>query len=178
MGARGAGGSMRSRSIAAPVNLSTIERSPPPRDWTLRSPRLSRRVEDGLRATGPFELIAPARIAFSRSVSFFDQLRHMMVELEHAPVRESNLCGTNASLVRFQPFAEGNYSASFSNSIANVATTGIAVVPPVCAQKSPTRPFFSGARVQMSLCLSTHHLVLQLSELGSAAGALETGPGR
>jgi hypothetical protein len=38
-----------------PVNLSTIERSPPPRDWTLRSPRLSRRVEDGLRATGPFE---------------------------------------------------------------------------------------------------------------------------
>ena len=28
------GGSMRSRSIVAPVNLSTIERSPPPRDWT------------------------------------------------------------------------------------------------------------------------------------------------
>ena len=34
-----------------------IERSQPPRDWTLRSPILSRRVEDGLRATGPFELL-------------------------------------------------------------------------------------------------------------------------
>ena len=39
--------------IAVPVNLSTIERSPPPRDWT---PRSSRPPEDGLRATGPFEL--------------------------------------------------------------------------------------------------------------------------
>ena len=45
------------RSIAARVNLSTIERSPPPETWTLRSPRLSRRVEDGSRATGPFELL-------------------------------------------------------------------------------------------------------------------------
>ena len=50
-------GAFSSRSIAAPVNLNTIERSQPPRDWTLRSPRLSRRVEDGLRATGPFELL-------------------------------------------------------------------------------------------------------------------------
>jgi hypothetical protein len=39
-----------------PENLSTIGPSPPPRDWTLRSPILSRRVEDGLRATGPFEV--------------------------------------------------------------------------------------------------------------------------
>ena len=52
--------SMRSRSIAAPVNLSTIERSPPPRDWTLPSPRSSRRVADGLKPTGPFELLQDA----------------------------------------------------------------------------------------------------------------------
>ena len=62
LGARGAGGSMgakimRSRSIVAPVNLSTIKRSPPPRDWTLRSPRLLQQVEDVPRATGPFELL-------------------------------------------------------------------------------------------------------------------------
>ena len=50
------GDSMRSRSIAAPVNLSTIGRSQPPRDWTPRSPRLSQRAEHGLRATGHFEL--------------------------------------------------------------------------------------------------------------------------
>jgi hypothetical protein len=48
--------SMRSKSIAAPVNLSTIGRSPPPRDWTPRSPSSSRQPEDGLRATGPFDL--------------------------------------------------------------------------------------------------------------------------
>jgi hypothetical protein len=53
--------SMRSRSIAAPVNLSTIERSPPPRDRTLRSPRLSRRTEDGMGATGPFDPTATPR---------------------------------------------------------------------------------------------------------------------
>src|ERR1700722_11851068 len=47
--------SMRSRSTAAPVNLSTIERSPPPKNWRPRSPRLSRRVADDLRATGRFE---------------------------------------------------------------------------------------------------------------------------
>jgi hypothetical protein len=45
--------SMRSKSIAARVNLRTIERSPPPRDWT---PRSSRQPEDRLRGTGPFEL--------------------------------------------------------------------------------------------------------------------------
>ena len=27
------------------------------KNWTMRSPRLSRRVEDGPRATGPFELL-------------------------------------------------------------------------------------------------------------------------
>ena len=58
---------MRSRSIAAPVNLNTIGRSPPPRDWRLWSPRLSQQVEDGLGATGHFELLAPARIAFRQS---------------------------------------------------------------------------------------------------------------
>ena len=34
-----------SKSVAAPVNLSTIDRSPPPRDWTLRLPRSSRHPE-------------------------------------------------------------------------------------------------------------------------------------
>ena len=38
-----------------PVNLSTIGRSPPPRDWTSQLPRSSRQPEDGLRATGTFD---------------------------------------------------------------------------------------------------------------------------
>jgi hypothetical protein len=44
-----------------------IGRLPPPRNWRPRSPRSSQQMEDGLKATGHFELIAPARIAFSRS---------------------------------------------------------------------------------------------------------------
>jgi hypothetical protein len=46
-----------------PVNLSTIERSPPPRDWTPRSP--TRQPEDGLRA-GPFELRRLGNFPFGR----------------------------------------------------------------------------------------------------------------
>ena len=37
------------------ANLSTIGRSPWPRNWRPRSSRSSRQPEDGLRATGPFE---------------------------------------------------------------------------------------------------------------------------
>src|SRR5271156_5632379 len=55
---------MRSRSIAAPVNLSTIERSPPPRDWTPRSSGSPRQVEDDLMTTGPFEEKAAAWARF------------------------------------------------------------------------------------------------------------------
>ena len=48
------------RFYAIEVDSSSIERSQPPRDWTLRSPILSRRVEDGQGATGPFELLQDA----------------------------------------------------------------------------------------------------------------------
>jgi hypothetical protein len=56
--------SMRSRSIAAPVNLSTIGRSPPPRDWTPRSLSSSLHPE----ATGPFEPLLLGRPMLIRAL--------------------------------------------------------------------------------------------------------------
>ena len=44
------------------------------------------------------------------------------------------------------------------------------------ASASDNGATFLSARVQMSLCLSTHHLRLQLSVFGSAGGALNVAP--
>jgi hypothetical protein len=51
---------------SARVNLSTIGRSPRPRSWRPRSSRSSRQPEDGLRATGPFELWRLGNFPFGR----------------------------------------------------------------------------------------------------------------
>ena len=46
---------VRFYAIEVDSRPSMIGRSPPPRDWTPRSPSSSRHPEDGLRATGPSE---------------------------------------------------------------------------------------------------------------------------
>ena len=68
-------------------------------------------------------------------------------------------------------------SASFSNSIANVATTGTAGGPS-CRRSEVTNATVSNAPVQMSLYRSARRLALQLSEPGSAADALDIAPGQ
>jgi hypothetical protein len=47
---------VRFYAIEVDSRPSMIGRSPPPRDWTPRSPSSSRHPEDGLRPTGHFDL--------------------------------------------------------------------------------------------------------------------------